>query len=93
MNLMMGQNKNDNGGNSFGDLIEYEEYQLIKGNSSYKFIIGKKKTEIIINCKNYKLILNNNDLSALTKTILNTIDDSYLFIINTFEENNANMKA
>jgi len=81
-----------NGENSFRDLIEYEEYYLIKGNSAYKFIIGKKETEIIIKCKNYELILNNNDLSTLTKTILNTIDDCYLFIINTFEENNAIIK-
>ena len=52
-----------------------------------------KKTEIIIKCKNYELILNNNELSALTKTILNTINDSYLFIINTFEENNVSIKS
>ena len=82
----------NNGENAFGDLIEYEEYYLIKGNSAYKFIIGKKETEIIIKCKNYELILNNNDLSTLTKTNLNTIDDSYLFIINIFEENNAIIK-
>jgi len=87
MTIMM-----NNGENAFGDLIEYEEYYLIKGNSAYKFIIGKKETEIIIKCKNYELILNNNDLSTLTKTNLNTIDDSYLFIINIFEENNAIIK-
>ena len=40
--LQILQNSNDNGENSFGDLIEYEEYYLIKGNNAYKFIIGKK---------------------------------------------------
>ena len=81
--------KNDNikEDNIFGDLIEYEEYYLIKGKSVYKFIIGKKKTEIIIQYKNYELKLNNKDLSTLTNKNINTIDDSYFFIINAFEEN------
>ena len=91
MESIINENKNDNikEENSFGDLIEYEEYYLIKENCVYKFIIGKKKKEIIIKCKNYELILNNKDLSTLTKTNLNTIDDSYLFIINEFEQNSV----
>ena len=86
--------KNDNlsGDNLSEDLFEYEEYYLIKGNNAYKFIIGKRKTEIFIKCRNYEITLNNNDLSILTKTILNTLDDSYIFIINTFEENNVILK-
>ena len=91
MESIINENKNDNfkEDNSYGDLIEYEEYYLIKENCVYKFLIGKKKKEIIIKCKNYELILNNKDLSTLTKANLNTIDDSYLFIINAFEQNSV----
>ena len=81
--------KNDN---ISEDLIEFEEYYLIKGNNGYKFIIGKRKTGLLIKCRNYEITFNNNDLSILTKTILNTLDDSYIFIVNTFEENNVMLK-
>ena len=78
--------------NIFENLFDYEEYYLIKEKTGYKFIIGKRSNNIIIKCKNYELIFNNNDLSILTKLILNTIDDAYLFIINIFEENKVIIK-
>ena len=76
-----------NDDNKFENLLDYEEYYLIKEKVGYKFIIGKRAKNIIIKCKNYELNLNNNDLSLLTKSILNTIDDAFLFINNIFEEN------
>ena len=78
--------------NIFENLFDYEEYYLIKEKIGYKFIIGKRANNIIIKCKNYELTLNNNDLSLLTKSILNTIDDAFLFIINIFEENKVIIK-
>ena len=73
--------------NIFENLFDYEEYYLINEKVAYKFIIGKRPNDIIIKCKNYEYILNNNDLSILTKSNLKTIDDAYLFIIKIFEEN------
>ena len=68
-------------------IFDYEEFYLIKENVGYKFIIGKRSNDIIIKCKNYELTLNNKNLSTLTKSIINTIDNTFLFIINIFEEN------
>ena len=75
-----------------GQIIEHEEYYLMKENNIYKFIIGKEENELIIKCKNYEIKLNNNDLSILSKSILNSVDDSYEFIINIFEENKVKIK-
>ena len=74
------------------NIIEQEEYYLIKDNSAFKFIIGKLTNEIIIKCKNYEIRLNYNDLSILTKAILKSIDEAYEFIINIFEYNKAFIK-
>ena len=74
------------------DFIEYEEYYIIKENNAFKFIIGKINREIIIKCKNYEIKFNNDDLSILTKSIFNNIDDSYKFIIYLFEENKVKIK-
>ena len=71
----------------FENLIEYEEYYLIKENIVYKMIIGKKEDEVIIKCKNYKINININDLSIMIKKELKTIDEAYQFIINSFEYN------
>ena len=73
-------------------ILEYEEYYLIKENNGYKFIIAKTEKEIIIRSKNYENKFNNNDLSILTKAILDSIDDAYLYIINLFEQNKVNLK-
>ena len=75
-----------------GQIIEHEEYYLMKENNIYKFIIGKEERRIIIQCKNYEIELNNNDLSILTKSIFNTLDDSYELLINIFEENKVKIK-
>ena len=71
----------------FKNLIEYQDYYLIKESNVYKIIIGRKKSDIIFKCKKYELKLNNNDLSKITKSKYNTIDDAYKFIINIFEQN------
>ena len=93
MNLDIITNKSNlNKNNIFENIFDYEEYYLIKEKAAYKFIIGKRSNDIIIKCKNYELTLSNNDLSVLTKSILNTIDDAFFFIINIFEENKVIIK-
>ena len=69
-----------------------EEYFLIKEKSVYKFNIIKGINEIIIKYKNYIIQFNNNDLSILTNSLFNTIDDAYEFIINIFEQNKVYIK-
>ena len=91
MNLEIMQS-NLNEDNIFENIFDYEEYYLIKEKVGYKFIVGKRSNDIIIKCKNYELTFNNKDLSILTKSIINTIDDAYLFIINIFEENEVIIK-
>ena len=81
--------KNDNVKKS---LDEYEEYYLIKGNNAHKIIIKKLENEIQIKCKDYYIQLNNNDLSILTNSLLNSIDEAYEFIINIFERNKVTIK-
>lgn len=74
------------------NLSGYHKYYLLKNNSAYKFKIIKLKNNILIACNDYKIKLNCDDLSALTKTKLRTVDDAYIFIINLFEENKAYLK-
>ena len=93
MNAETTPNENDiNNDNVLENYIDYEEYYLIEQKVGYKFIIIKYSNKIIIKCKNYRIILNNKDLSLLTKSNLNTIDDAYLFIINIFERNEVIIK-
>ncbi len=85
-------NQNCKNNNVKKSLDEYEDYYLIKGNNAYKIIIKKLENEIQIKCKDYEIHLNNNDLSILTNSILNTIDETYEFIINIFERNKVTIK-
>ena len=91
-NLIKQGNNNINEDKSNEYLIDYKEYYLIKENTVYKFIIEKRKSEIIIKSKNYQKKLDLKELSIITKSILNIIDDGYQFIINTFEENKVVIK-
>ena len=74
------------------DILKYEEFYLIKENNAYKIIIEELIDQILIKCKNYEIKLNNNDLSILSKSIINTIDEAYQFIINIFESNKVSIK-
>ena len=77
---------------SLYNLIEYEEYFLIKENNVFKFIIEKEYNNIIIKCQNYEKHININDLSILNKSLFKNIDDAYEYINNLFENNKVNIK-
>ena len=55
-------------------------------------MIGKTKDNIIIRSTYYELKLNKDDLSLLTKTIYKSIDESYEFIKNIFNQNKFKIK-
>ena len=69
------------------DIIDYQEYFLLKDNIINKIIIGKNKNEIFIKCKNYIISFNQIDLSTLFKIKINSLDDAFKFIINIFDDN------
>ena len=93
MNALITPSENNlNQNNLFETLYEYEDYYLVKDKNAYKVIIGKLRNEIVIRCKNYEIKLNNKDLTILTKSVLNTIEEAYQFIINIFEQNKVIIK-
>ena len=70
----------------------YQKYYLIKNNNAYKFQVRKLENEILIKCKDYGIKLSREDLYGLTKKKFNTIDESFAYIINIFEQNNVFLK-
>ena len=78
-------NKNDKS-------LEYEEFYFLKDNIIYKTIIGKIENKILIQTRNYAIQLDKDDLSKLIKTKFNSIDDSYIFIIDIFENDRVYIK-
>ena len=86
-------NKNQNSEINYNiNEIDYQEYYQIKDNIIYKLVIIKNNNEIIIRCKNYSIIFNKNNLSILTKTKFDSVNDAYKYIINIFEENKVIIK-
>ena len=73
--------------NRLRNIINYDEYYLLKQNKVFKFIITNLKNKIIIKYKKYQVLFNHKDLSIIIKQQLNTIDEAYLFIISLFEQN------
>ena len=81
-------NKNEN----YKNAIKYNEYFLIKENSIFRIIIRKIKNEILIKSRNYEIIFNFSTLLNITNLKFKTIEESYEFLINIFEENKATIK-
>ena len=77
---------------SFLELLEYEEYYLIKDNNIYKVIIGIDKNDIIIKCKNHMIKLNLHELNIVANIEFNTLNEGYDFIKNLFDENKIIIK-
>ena len=69
------------------NILDYQEYYLIKDNRIYKIIIGQNSIYIFIKCNKYMIRFNNEELSFLTKIKFENIDKAYEFLINIFEEN------
>ena len=71
------------------NILDYQEYFLLKDNIINKIIIGKNKNEIFIKCKNYIISFNQIELSILFKIKINSLDEAFKFIINVFDDNNV----
>lgn len=77
---------------SFLELLEYEEYYLIKDNNIYKIILGVDKSDIIIKSSNYLIKLNLLELNIVTSIEFNSLNEGYEFIKNLFDENKITLK-
>ena len=77
---------------AFINIIDYQEYYLIKENIIYKVLIGKNENQILIKCKDYMIDLTENDVSILIQEEMKSLDKAYEFIINIFEENKVIIK-
>ena len=73
-------------------IINYDEYYLIKDNIVLNILIGYNEKEIILKYRNYIALFNKNNLSILTKNTFDSIDKGYLFIIDIFEKNKVYVK-
>ena len=67
------------------NLIEYEEYYLIKENIILKIFIIKLENKIIIQYKNYSIQFHIRELSKLIQLNINSINEAYEYIINLFD--------
>ena len=72
---------------SLKNLIEFQDYYLIKDSKVHKILIGKRKSDLLFKCQKYELRLKNIDLAKLTKYKYNNIDEAYKYIVNLFEQN------
>ena len=78
--------------NNFKDILDYQNYYIIKENIVYKIKIGKTEKDIFIKYKNYISIINLEKLMTLTGNSFNSIDIAYNFIVNIFDENKIIIK-
>ena len=74
------------------ELLIKKEFKLKYLSDTYKIIIGKSKNNIIIQSSFYELKLNKEYLSILTKFVFNSIDDSFEFIENIFDQKKSYIK-
>ena len=85
-------NNNLNNTTKSESISKHENFYLMKDKIIYKFKIEQIDNELKIKCKNYSILMNNNDLSILTKSIFNIIDDAYQFIVDIFDDNKVIIK-
>ena len=74
------------------ELLIKKEYITKYNSDIIKIIIGKTKDNIIIKSNYYELKFNKDYLSLLTNTLFKTLDESFEFIENIFNENKYKIK-
>ena len=85
-------NNNINNSNYEDSILENREFQFIKNKVKYNLLIIKKKNCIIIKCKNYLVTLNNDEVCNLIELQYDSIDNSFKYLINLFNENKIIIK-
>jgi len=74
------------------ELLEKKEYKIKYFSDYINILIGKTKNNIIIRNYYYEIKLDMNNLSILTKTIFKSIDESFEFFENIFNQNKVRIK-
>ena len=80
-----------NNKNNLG-FIKNIKFKICKDNLSYFLNVSNEAQLIIFRIMNYELRLNKQEFSNLIHIDFKSIDDAYQFIINTFSQNNMNIK-
>lgn len=73
-------------------LIKSEEYKIEKDNNSINILIGRTDNYIIIRNLFNEIKLTLNDLTILTNIVFNSIDESYEYIKEYFDEKKVSIK-
>ena len=73
-------------------IIKYNEYKIKKNDINLDLILCKTKENIIIRSFYYEFKFNPSDLSLLTKIKFNSLDDTYEYIKNIFEQKKVKVK-
>ena len=79
-------NPNHDQKKDYENMLDYKHYFLIYQNKPYKILISKKGNYISISHINYEIKLNNINLSKLSNLAMNSINETYNFVINIFEQ-------
>ena len=74
------------------ELLTRNEYKVKYNSEFITLMIGKTKNDIIIRSNYYEIKMNQESLSLLTKIIYKSIDESYEFIENIFNQNKFRIK-
>jgi predicted DNA-binding protein YlxM (UPF0122 family) len=74
------------------DILIKKEFTLKYLSDFYEIIIGKTQNNIIFQSSYYKLKLSLENLSSLTNIIFKSIDDSFEFIENIFNQKKSYIK-
>jgi len=75
------------------ELLEFQEFFLMEGNSIIKIVVGKYENEILIKVKNNIAIYKLYELSKIVKHEFNTIDKLYEFLIDLFEQSKISINT
>ena len=79
--------------NNMEEILMRKEYKAIYLSQIYNIIIEKTNYNINIRSAYYQLKLNKEQMSSLTNTIFNSIDETFDFIINIFNQNKYYIKG
>ena len=74
------------------ELLDFKTFKIKYNNLDIDILIGKSKNEIVISSFYYEIKFSQNELSKLTKVIYDSLDESYEFIKNSFEQNKVYIK-
>ena len=74
------------------ELVEIEKYIINHGVVTIELLIGKTNENIIIRSAYYEIKIAPENLSILTKVMFKSLDESFIFIRNLFEQNKVKIK-